>query len=213
MKRSIRGDMLRRAVAEEAARLMIEHGLDDFGAAKRKAAERFGVSEHSVLPKNAEIEAALAERQRLFGADQHEAELARSRRSATAVMQRLAQFHPRLTGSVLSGTATPHSHIELHLFADSVETVVLSLLDANIAHQVTERRFRSRSTRDEPVASYPAICFEFDGHEVEATVFPEVGLRQAPASPVDGKPMRRATLTEVDLLLADAGQPRLASGT
>ena len=44
MKRSIRGDMLRRAVADEAARLMIEHGLDDFGTAKRKAAERFGVT-------------------------------------------------------------------------------------------------------------------------------------------------------------------------
>ena len=52
----VRGDNLRRAVAQEAARLMAEHGIHDFLTAKRKAAERFGVTEHAALPKNVEIE-------------------------------------------------------------------------------------------------------------------------------------------------------------
>jgi len=46
---------------------MAEHGIRDFLAAKRKAAERFGVVDSAVLPKNIEIEAALAQYQRLFG--------------------------------------------------------------------------------------------------------------------------------------------------
>jgi predicted dinucleotide-utilizing enzyme len=36
--------------AREAARLMIEHGHADYGVAKRKAAERFGVTDLAVLP-------------------------------------------------------------------------------------------------------------------------------------------------------------------
>ncbi len=48
---------------------MAEHGVSDFLFAKRKAAERFGVTDHAVLPKNVEIEEALVEYQRLFGGD------------------------------------------------------------------------------------------------------------------------------------------------
>jgi hypothetical protein len=36
---------------------------------------------------------------------------------------------------------------------------------------------------------------------VEATIFPKDGIRQSPPGPVDGKPMRRATLAEVQELL------------
>jgi len=201
VKRSVRGDLLRRAVAEEAARLMIEHGVDDFGTAKRKAAERFGVTEHAVLPTNVEIESALVDRQRLFSAGRHTTDLAALRRAAVAAMRLLGRFHPRLVGPVLSGTATPHADIELHVFADSVESVVLALLDAGIAHRLVARRFKPRSQRDEPV-SYPALRLEIAGHDIEATVFPEVGLRQAPISPVDGRPMRRATTAEIEDLLA-----------
>ena len=68
----IRGDNLRRALAQEAARIMAEHGVQDFLIAKRKAAERLGVEDvAAVLPKNSEIELALAEYQRLFGGESH----------------------------------------------------------------------------------------------------------------------------------------------
>jgi len=67
-----RADNLRRALAQEAARIMAEHGVQDFLLAKRKAAERLGVTDVSaVLPKNREIEVALAEYQRLFGGESH----------------------------------------------------------------------------------------------------------------------------------------------
>ena len=64
-----RSENLRRALAQEAARVMIEQGIRDFLFAKRKAAERFGVTDSAVLPKNTEIEAALREHQRLFGGE------------------------------------------------------------------------------------------------------------------------------------------------
>ena len=63
--------MLRQAVAEEAARVMSEQGIDDFLFAKRKAAERLGVVDAAILPRNTEIEAALFARQRLFSGGRH----------------------------------------------------------------------------------------------------------------------------------------------
>ena len=67
-----RGDALRMTIAQEAARLIAEHGIHDYGLAKRKAAERLGVdTDCAVLPRNVEVEAALMERQRLFGGNSH----------------------------------------------------------------------------------------------------------------------------------------------
>ena len=71
-KYSQRAEDLRRALAQEAARIMAEHGIEDFLQAKRKAADRLGVNDVAVLPKNVEIEAALRAHQRLFGRDSHD---------------------------------------------------------------------------------------------------------------------------------------------
>ncbi len=189
--------MLRQAIARAAARLMIEHGHEDYGVAKRKAALRFGVTELAVLPKNAEIEAALAEHQRLFGAEEHASEIAGMRAAAVEAMRLLEEFEPRLVGPLLSGTATAHNDITLHLFADAPESVAVRLIDRGIRHEVAQRRYRTQ--RDE-VEDYPAVRFSAGSHDVEATIFPRDGIRQAPPGPVDGKPMRRATIAEVETL-------------
>jgi hypothetical protein len=198
-KRSVRGDMMRQAIAREAARLMIEHGHEDYGFAKRKAAERFGVTDLAVLPKNTEVEEALAEHQRLFEPG-HASELTEMRSLALEAMRLLEEFEPRLVGPLLSGTATPHNDITLHLFADTPETVAVRLIDRGIRHEFAERRLRN--SKDEVVA-FPTVRFAAGGHEVDATIFPKDGIRQAPPGPVDGKPMRRATLAEVEGLLAN----------
>jgi hypothetical protein len=196
-RRSVRGDMMRQAIAREAARLMVEHGHEDYGFAKRKAAERFGVTDLAVLPKNTEVEEALAEHQRLF-APGHASELVEMRGIALEAMRLLEEFEPRLVGPLLSGTATPHNDITLHLFADTPETVAVRLIDRGIRHEFAERRLRN--SKDE-IEAFPAVRFAAGGHEVDATIFPKDGIRQAPPGPVDGKPMRRATLAEVAGLL------------
>jgi hypothetical protein len=193
-----RAELMRLAVAEEAARIMGEQGVDDFLQAKRKAAERLGVTDASILPRNTEIEAALVARQRLFSAERHEAELAVLRRSALEAMRLMAEFDPRLVGPVLAGTASAHSEINLHLFSESAEAVSLRLEERGVPHEVLERRLRFERDR---MAAYPALRFVAGRQAVEAVVFPLDGIRQSPCSPVDGKPMRRASTTEVAALL------------
>ena len=193
-KFSQRTEDMRRALAQEAARIMDEHGIGDFLQAKRKAAGRLGVNDVAVLPKNIEIEAALRERQRLFGRDSHDYYLKEQRRIALDAMRLLTEFMPRLVGSVLTGTATKHSDINLHLFADRSETVAIRLLEIGVPHEFYERRVKMDADRS---VNYPALRFEASGRTVNATVFPIDGIRQSPYSPVDGRPMRRADAREV----------------
>jgi hypothetical protein len=195
---SPRNANLRRALAQEAARIMAQHGIHDFLTAKRKAAAALGVIDSSALPRNTEIEQALAEYQRLFDAGGHRRSLQEQRRAALQAMHSLSAFEPRLVGPVLTGTATEHADIQLHLFADRSENVTLRLMDQGIAHEVTERRVRLDAER---IKAYPGLRFEVHNRSVEVTVFPLDGIRQAPVSPVDGKPMRRADVAELTSLL------------
>jgi hypothetical protein len=197
---SQRAEDLRRALAQEAARIMAEHGIEDFLQAKRKAADRLGVHDVAVLPKNVEIEAALRAHLRLFGRDSHDHSLKDQRRIALDAMRLLAEFQPRLVGSVLTGTATNHSDINLHLFADNSEIVAIRLLDLDIPHEFYERRVKMDAERS---VSYPALRFDAGGRTVDATVFPVDGIRQSPYSPVDGRPMKRADAREVSELIDD----------
>ena len=194
----VRSENLRLALAREAARIMAEHGISDFLTAKRKAAARFGVQEGSVLPKNTEIEAALGEYQRLFRGASHLEMLYAQRLAALEAMRSLREFEPRLVGAVLAGTATEHSEVQLHLFADRPESVTIKLMDQGVPHDVSEKRVRMNAER---VLNYPQVRFEIGDQRVEATVFPLDGIRQSPVSPVDGKPMRRASLDELEELV------------
>jgi hypothetical protein len=193
-KYSQRAEDLRSALAQEAARIMAEHGIGDFLQAKRKAADRLGVNDVAVLPKNVEIEAALRAHQRLFGRDSHDHTLKEQRRIALDTMRMLEEFQPRLVGSVLTGTATNYSDINLHLFADAAESVAMHLLEIGVPHEFYQRRVKMDAERS---INYPALRFEANGRTVDATVFPIDGIRQSPYSPVDGKPMKRADAREV----------------
>jgi hypothetical protein len=196
-----RSDHLRSAVAQEAARLMAEHGIQDYLVAKRKAAERYGVVEAVFLPKNTEIEAALLSYQRLFGGAQHASSLQQQRRVALEAMKMLAPFEPRLVGPVLAGSATEFADVQLHLFSDSAEAVYMHLMDRRYEYEVLERRVRLSPERQLGV---PSVRFQMNDETIEAFVFPKDGIRQAPISPVDGKPMRRAAMHEVAVLGAVA---------
>ena len=149
-----RADLLRQAVADEAARIMNEQGVDDFLLAKRKAAERLGVTDASILPRNTEIEAALMAHHRLFAQDRHAADLSDLRRSALAAMRLMQDFQPRLVGPVLNGSASAHSEINLHLFSETPEAVSLRLDERGVPHEVLERRVRFERDR---AVGYPAL--------------------------------------------------------
>jgi hypothetical protein len=192
-----RSDHRRASIADQAARIMIERGLSDYRLAKAKACDRLGLTA-GPLPSNEEVEAALTARNRIFRGDSHSFHLRLLREAAAEVMRRLGRFDPRLVGPVLTGTATEHSAIDLHLYSDAPESVGLRLETLGLDHRAIE--FQHRWRRGETVA-IPGFRFYSNEFEYLATVFPERRRAHAPLSRVDGRPMRRADHRELLRLL------------
>jgi hypothetical protein len=188
----------RQRIAQEAARLMSEHGIRDFHHAKLKAAERLGILETQALPRNLEIEPALREHQRLFLADSQPQLLRQRREAAVDAMRFLAAFEPRLVGAVLEGTADAHSAVCLHVYSDDPEAVVLYLRENGVPIETQVRRLRYG--RDEQ-PEYPVLLFAADELPFDLTVLPRDALRQAPLDRTDDRPMRRASMAQVQSLL------------
>ena len=196
-----RGDETRRRIAVEAARLISEDGIRDYHAAKRKAAARLGVQVDTALPKNAEIEEALREYQRLFDAEDQPRRLRDLRESAREALRFFERFDPRLVGAVLDGSADRHSNVCLHVFSDNAETVAGFLDERGIPYDQQSRPLRLR--RDVQ-REFPAFVFSAGEVPVDVIVLPEELLRQAPLDRSGEKPMRRASLATLEELLAAA---------
>ena len=194
-------DNRRITVADEAARIIQEQGLSDFRFAKEKAVERLGLKKNGALPSNQEIETALAERNRIFKAETHRLDLIRMRKAALNAMNSLAVFRVLLVGPVLSGNVTEHSCVDLHLFTDSQESVAIALNALGIRHRSVQIRQQFRRRQFE---KFPGYRFDMDESEFSATVFPELLRRYSPLSLVDGKPMQRADMQDLERLLNPA---------
>lgn len=148
-----RRDLMREQLAHQAAKLMAEDGITDHAHAKRKAAKQMGASDTHHLPSNEEIDVALHNFRSLFQSESHPGILRRLREEALTTMRMLAEFHPYLTGSVLSGTAGKQSDINLILFNDDEKAVLLFLLKHNIIFEDGEWKVHLGG-RDETVPSY-----------------------------------------------------------
>jgi hypothetical protein len=131
---STRAQRNRSRIAQTAARLIAEHGLTDWNAAKRKACRELGLPDREALPDNEEVEQALRDYNSLFQYAEQPARLRLQRLEALRWMERLSQWNPVLTGAVAAGWATEHSEVRLELEAEDAKSVELSLLNAGVEY-------------------------------------------------------------------------------
>ena len=189
----------RLAVCEEAARIMDQQGIRDYQTAKTKAVIRLGVGRRFPLPSNREVEKVLRQRLLLFKTDQWAGRCRALWGLATATMETFSYFEPRLVGALLRGVVTEKTPVELHLFSDTPEEIVVSLAQHAIPFESFEKRVRFRRKR---YAFIPAFRFAREDVDVEVLAFSRNGIREAPLCPVDGQPMKRIALRRAREILA-----------
>jgi hypothetical protein len=129
-----RMETLKSEIAQTAARMVVEEGLE-YGPAKRRAVRQLGLNTRAALPDNEMIEEAVREYIDLFCAETQPAELAALRKLALTWMERLAQFRPYLGGAVWHGTATRLSDIYIQLFCDDPKSAEIALIENNVDYE------------------------------------------------------------------------------
>ncbi len=173
--------------------------MRDYAEARRKAAQRLGIDNDALLPRNADIDQALRDRLALFSSDRQPARLQQLRNAAIDAMEFLHQFEPRLVGAVLDGTADEHSAVCLHVFTDNADAVGHFLADHGIPYDREDRSLRLDPRRE---IKAPAVMFAAGDASFDLTVLPIDGLRQAPMARNGHKPMERASLARLRQLIA-----------
>ena len=199
MARDTGRNPLRESIANIAARLMAEDGIEDYAQAKRKAARQAGAPAARQMPTNDEIDEALARYRGLFQHG-HAAQLRELRELALEVMRELDAFNPYLTGSVLRGSAGKYAAIQLQLFCANAKSVEHYLLGRNIRLRSAEI---SLYAGDMEVRA-PVLIFERDGCAIHLTLLSPRDLRLALKIAPGGKPIERAKTDAVEILIAES---------
>ena len=199
-------DHIRQMIAQQAARMMAEDGINDFAYAKKKAGKQLGVSENSILPTNAEIEEEIRLYHNIYNADELPLELAKLRKAALMTMQLFERFNPHLTGSVLDGSAGKFSQTNIHLFADSAKDVEMFLLNQQIPFESSEKSYRvsdkpSKDKKEKVRKTVPVFTLETELGLQKLSVFDVDDMRVAVKRTVDGSNAERADINDLQALL------------
>jgi hypothetical protein len=200
----------RRLIADEAVRLLAGGAAGSVDWARRKAAQRCGCADPRDWPELRDVEAAWAERLRLFdpwGAADH---LGRLYRLALDVMAVFADFDPHVVGGAATGLADAHSPLVLRLYAEAPEHVLFRLRDRRIDWQEAERRLVFGAGRRE---LRPAFRLRADDVDVELVVLSPADRSDPPRDPGSGRPEPALTPSEVRAKVAQGSHGRSVIGT
>jgi hypothetical protein len=162
-----------------------------------KAARQAGLSDANLLPDNQEIEEALREYQGLYQKDEQPAHLRHLREIAVKVMRDFESFRPALVGSVLTGTASQFSDVNLQLFTDDPKVLTMFLLNRRYRFEEGSRRMRLGDAFTE----VPQIHLNVEDVPVTLTVLDRDDERVSPRPRSEGDTPQRARLAEVEALL------------
>ncbi len=197
---------IRQLIAQKAAQMMAEDGINDFAYAKKKAGKQLGMSEASVMPTNAEIEEEVRLYHEIYNSDEQPLELEKLRQTALLTMQLFEKFNPHLTGSVLDGSAGKFSQTNIHLFADSAKDVEIFLLNQQIPFESSEKSYRvsdkpSKDKKEKVRKTVPMFTLETELGLQKLSVFDVDDMRVATKRTVDGTNAERLDIVGVQAIL------------
>lgn len=188
MSTSNQSNVLR--IAQRAAQLICNHQQTDPKQASQQATLELGLSKKEDQPSAAAIDAAIADYRQLFSPN-YDIELLTLRQKALALLEFFKQFQPYLFGSVLKGSASKHSDINLLIFSDDPKAIEIFLLNQQIDYSCRERKTQYRQT------DAPAIAFWFDNTQVHLQVLPSSARHQS------SKKNDRANYEQLKLLIVN----------
>ncbi|MCA9166267.1 MAG: HD domain-containing protein [Planctomycetales bacterium] len=190
---------LRRQIAWEAARLLYSRQESEYYRAKMKAARQIqkGWVKPADLPSNVEIRDQVQLMARMFEGQRRDERLLEMRLHALRLLTVLDRFRPRLIGSVLTGHIRDGSDIDIHVFSDSVEAVLMLLQDEGFVCEVEHKQVRKQGE----ARIFHHIHIR-DVFPIELTIYPAQKVRYVFKSSITGRAIERASLAELEQLLA-----------
>ena len=185
---TISNKRLKDMIAQEAAKMIAEKGIQQFGEAKFKAAENLDAMNNGCLPSNSDIEKKLIEYYQLFQADVDFDHILYLRKIAFDVMHIFDNYLIYLVGPVANGSASFSSAINFHIASEDESEIIQTLTKNDLTDKPYNRKIKFNEKTIKQVNGIKTI---YKNTDIELTIFNHKEIRHAPLSKIDNKPMKR----------------------
>ena len=170
----------------------------EYYAAKRKVTRRLGRDcKPKDLPSNREIRDEILKMAALHEGDKRVERLGEMRVYALWLMRELADFKPKLHGSVYTGHIRKGSDIDLHVFSNSLSSVTMRLDGLGAPHESEYKRIVKFN--EERVFIHVHVHGQF---EAELTVYREDQANYPFRSSITGKRIEKTGVRGLEELIA-----------
>ena len=188
---TISNKQLKDMIAQEAAKIIAEKGIQQFGQAKFKAAENLNAMDNGCLPSNSDIEKKLIEYYQLFQTDVHLDHILSLRKIALDIMHIFDNYQIYLVGPVANGTANVSSAINFHIASEDESEIIQTLKKNDLTHKPYDRKIKFNEKTIKLVNGIKTI---YKNTDIELTIFNHKEIRHVPLSKIDNRPMNRITV-------------------
>ena len=188
---TISNKQLKDMIAQEAAKIIAEKGIQQFGQAKFKAAENLNAMDNGCLPSNSDIEKKLIEYYQLFQTDVHLDHILSLRKIALDIMHIFDNYQIYLVGPVANGTANVASAINFHIASEDESEIIQTLIENDLTYKPYDRKIKFNEKTMKQVNGIKIIHKNTD---IELTIFNHKEIRHVPLSKIDNRPMNRITV-------------------
>jgi predicted nucleotidyltransferase len=190
---------LRRRVAREAAVLLYFGAEKEYKQAKLKAAKALRVH---LLPTNLEVAVELDRVAEENEGPARNERLIQMRKEALKIMKLLKTYHPVLIGSVWRGTIRHGSDIDVAVYHDTPEEVLMLLKNSGLG--VSSAEWVTVTKRGKPEESFHVHATLSDGQKVEIVVRGVEEASRKRKCEVFGDELRGLSVAELEKVIAES---------
>ena len=129
---------IRLSIANKAAEIIMEEGVDDYQYAKKKAVKYLDVNNLDTLPSNDEIDKALLEYGSIFQNEIDLDAICKIKEEALKIMKLFDRFSPFFLSQITEGLVPKYPIININIYTDSMKEIEYVLLNNNLNFEIKD---------------------------------------------------------------------------
>ena len=169
--------VIRLSIANRAAEIIMEEGIDDYQYAKKKAVRYLDLTSLDTLPSNDEIDKALLEYGSIFQNKIEISTILKIKEEALQIMGLFNGFNPFFLSQITEGLVPKYPTININIFTDNMKEIEYILLNNNINFEIKDFNISEKKTKKQSQRKIPIISIKNSFFPMKLKVYEEYDLK------------------------------------
>lgn len=169
--------VIRLSIANRAAEIIMEEGIDDYQYAKKKAVRYLDLTSLDTLPSNDEIDKALLEYGSIFQNKIEISTILKIKEEALQIMGLFKGFNPFFLSQITEGLVPKYPTININIFTDNMKEIEYILLNNNINFEIKDFNISEKKTKKQSQRKIPIISIKDYFFPIKLKIYEEYDLK------------------------------------